>query len=103
MRPLTKRMEATIRRIVEPLVHSMLISKRTKGSYGNVLLYNSSLNCWFIKRECPLRDTTTLVIFRNGLRQTRNTDYYIDPLNIRKIIPITNWNGTDIVIADVGL
>lgn len=86
-----------------PILFQERIKERRMGSYGNVMICELETGKWYLRKEAPVPNTVTLVIFRNGLRQTRNVDYIVDPLNYRCIIPSTKWNANDKVIADAGL
>lgn len=100
---LSNRLKQAIRQIVAPIIFAERIKARTMGSYGNVMICELETGKWYLRSDAPISNTVTLVIFRNGLRQTRNLDYTIDPSNYRSIIPTKKWNPSDTVIADAGL
>ena len=100
---ISNRLKIVIRQIVAPILFEMKIKDRQMGSYGNVMICDFPNRKWYLRADAPISNTVTLVIFRNGLRMTRNVDYTVDPQNYRCIIGNNNWGIHDTVIADAGL
>lgn len=100
---ISSRLKTAIRQIIVPIIFAEKVNSRQMGSYGNVMICELETGKWYLRKEAPVSNTVTLVIFRNGIRQTRNIDYIVDPLNYRSIIPTQKWNAKDVVIADAGL